>query len=162
MLADASHGFAATVSGMTFEHLPSGWADRPLTNPDIFADAVDLFASDASRYAGCLYLLLCDARVQLIQSVAIDQWDFDATAAEQRRCLQTLLGHLADLGIRDLVAVLARRGRAAPIGNDHQTASVLRDVCEGHGIRLDGLAIATPTGVLAHRAAAFPLHAEAA
>lgn len=141
---------------MTFNDLPPGWAERNVTDPDIFADAVDLFATLDSREQGCLYLLVCDHGGQVLQPVAIDQWNFDETPMEQRRILEMLLGQVAAVGARHLVAIIARRGHPASTGNDHQLAHLLREVTTGHGIALDGLAIATPLGVRAHAGAELP------
>lgn len=134
---------------MSFDDLPPGWADRPITDPDIFADAVDLFATYASREEGCLYVLVCNEVGQVMAPVAIDNWDFDAVPLEQRRVLTTFLAGLASAGVEHLVVIIARRGHPAPTGNDHQFGSVLRAVAVEHGLRVDGVAIATPRGVRA-------------
>ncbi len=44
---------------MSFQDLPPGWAERPISDPDILADVVDPCASMESRFSGALYPLLC-------------------------------------------------------------------------------------------------------
>lgn len=133
---------------MSFQDLPPGWAERPISDPDIFADVVDLCASMESRFGGCLYLLLCGPDGRMHQPIAIDRWDFDAPSPTQRAALTPLLEGVAQARVAPrLVAIVARRGRPEPGGNDLQFAGVLREQVAAAGLRLDGLAIATPLGV---------------
>lgn len=134
---------------MSFHDLPPAWAERRITDPDLFGDAVDLFATDSSRRAGCLYVLLCNDAGQVMAPVAIDEWDFDETPGEQHRVLTSFLAGIAAAGVRHVVAIIARRGHPAPTGNDHQFAQLLRDVAAAQGQQVDGLATATPLGVRA-------------
>lgn len=147
---------------MTFHDLPLGWADRPLTDPEIFSDAVDLLASDESRQAGCLYVLACNDAGQVLAPVAIDDWDFDRRPDEQHRALGTLLSAVGAAGIGHVVVIIARRGHPAPTGNDHQFAQILRGVVAEHGLRIDGLAVATPLGVRAEPGDRLPSGARGA
>ncbi len=52
-------GAGGHARGMSFEDLPRDWAQRPLTDPDIFEDVVDLVTREKSRAAGAIMLLLC-------------------------------------------------------------------------------------------------------
>ncbi len=52
---------------MTFEDLPPDWPSRPVTDPDITADLLDLVVRDADRVEGALCILLCGEQGQLLQ-----------------------------------------------------------------------------------------------
>lgn len=132
---------------MSFLDLPPGWAERPVTDPDIFEDAVDLFACQSSREQGCLYLLLCDGRGRVVQPIAIDDWGYDTHGMEQRRVLDRFVGHLAEFHIAHMVIVIARPGPMRATGNDHQTRDAVEHVLADHGIGLLAVALATPLGV---------------
>ena len=67
---------------MTFEDLPSNWADMPLTDPALATNVVDLFLGERDRHADSLLLLLCDEHHRLVQPIVIDGMKWRCSAPE--------------------------------------------------------------------------------
>lgn len=135
---------------MTFSDLPAGWAERPVTDPDLFDDVADLIATAASRDTdGCLYVLICDEVGRLVQPIAFDAFPFDDSRPRQDEHAATLCDILRRSGARRIAVVIARRGHPAPTGNDRQFRSALAAGAARRGIDLLAVAIATPLGVAA-------------
>ncbi len=132
---------------MSFSDLPTGWAERPVTDPDIFDDAVDLIATDDSRRSGSLYILICDGSGRMFQPLVFDGSIYDESSPVQEAYLDSLCGILTQVGCRDVVLVIARRGHPAPSGNDHQFRAVAEKAFARHEIAILGMSIATPAGV---------------
>jgi hypothetical protein len=127
---------------MSFDDLPADWPERPLTDPTLVADVLDLVVTERSRDAGALYLLLCDRDDRLLVPVAIDDIDRDAPKAERVRVLSGLLSHLEEPG--SLLVAIARRGGLSVTADDELWArSVLSTL---GGWRLLGIHLVTPHG----------------
>jgi hypothetical protein len=47
------------LEDMSFKDLPADWAQRPITDPDVFEGVVDLIVADQARREGSTYVLLC-------------------------------------------------------------------------------------------------------
>jgi hypothetical protein len=58
---------------MTFEDLPNDWSDRPLTDPALLSDVLDLVVFEKDRAAGAVSFLLCDDEGRLVQPVTIGE-----------------------------------------------------------------------------------------
>jgi len=56
---------------MHFEELPRDWAQRPITDPDVFEGVVDLIVPEQSRSDGATYLLLCHPNLHLLQPICL-------------------------------------------------------------------------------------------
>lgn len=138
---------------MTFSDLPPGWAERPITDPDLFEDVVDLIATEQSRESGCLYVLICDDAGRMVQPVAFDTFPFDDSRPRQDEHVATLCGILRHAGVRRIAVVIARPGHPAPTGNDRQLRAALQAGARRRGIEIVAGAVATPLGV-----AAWPEH----
>ena len=134
---------------MTYSDLPAGWAERPITDPDLFDDVVDLMATDASRETGCLYVLICDDAGRLVQPLAFDRYPFDDSRPRQDEHAATLCGVLRQAGVRRVVLVIARRGHPALTGNDRQFRAALSSAALWRGIDVLAGAVATPSGIAA-------------
>jgi hypothetical protein len=52
---------------MTFDDLPDDWSDRPLTDPALVADVLDLVVFARDRQQGAVSFLLCDEDARLVQ-----------------------------------------------------------------------------------------------
>ena len=90
---------------MGFEDLPDDWPDRPLTEPQLLADVLDLTASHRDRVQGAIGVLVCDADQRLLVPAVIG--DLDDLAPDADRCE----------GLRNFVsAVLEGMGEAGPLG----------------------------------------------
>lgn len=82
---------------MSFDDLPHDWPERPLTDPRLLADVLDLVVTSRSRDRGALYVLLCDDADRLLQPIAVDDVPPAPEPAECDRVLQAVLGPVADL-----------------------------------------------------------------
>ncbi|TDD47277.1 hypothetical protein E1263_34955, partial [Kribbella antibiotica] len=57
---------------MTFRDLAPTWSDRPLTDPALAADVVDLMVSHGDRSRGTFTAILCGPDARYRATVAID------------------------------------------------------------------------------------------
>ncbi|MFN8075803.1 MAG: hypothetical protein U0Q15_10335 [Kineosporiaceae bacterium] len=132
---------------MSFDDLPDGWQDRPMTDPELFDDIVDLVVNDHDRRNGALYLLLCDDQARLLQPCAID--DLPPGVENDPRAIAPFVGallqHCPDAG---LVVVVARPGEASPRETDVRWMRTAEAACAAGKVRLLATAVATPTGVV--------------
>jgi len=71
---------------MAFTDLPADWPTRPLTEPRLVADVLDLLLSDADRLAGGLLIALCDDEARLLQPIVIGDLPARAAAGEGAEC----------------------------------------------------------------------------
>lgn len=142
-------GDTGTLVGMTFEDLPSDWPRRPVTDPAITADLLDLFVGDRDRAVGALGILLCGREGRLLQPVVVETPELPAGPAERRRRFDALcaaFGHLGepgDTGLGLLVA-LARPGSPLVTPADLGWRDTAYRSCQGSGLALLGVWLVTP------------------
>ncbi len=97
---------------MTYQDLPTDWPSRPVTDPAITSDLLDLVVRDADRVDGALYLLLCGERGQLIEPMVFPE-PLTRMSREQCGTAFAALEHLAlQEGLRGgiLVAIAREKG----------------------------------------------------
>ena len=97
---------------MTYNDLPPDWPTRPVTDPDITADLLDLVVRDADRVDGALCILLCGEEGQLVQPMVFPRPP-TRMSREQRGRVFASLEHLAaeeDLRGGILVAIAREKG----------------------------------------------------
>lgn len=136
----------ATMTPMTFEDLPPGASQIPLTDARVAGDVIDLIIGDSDRAAGCVGLMLCDEEHRGVQPVVLHD------VADDRHAdgLVSLLGLVLPLLAQSHGSILVARGRARGTVVDdvdrawHQAAIQL---CATHGVRLLGFHVATRDGV---------------
>lgn len=155
---------------MSFENLSATWADQPLTDPGLAADAVDLMVSLGDRRRGTLTVLICDPDARYLATVLVGLPE--SAAADLRRSqpqLQPaadarppspaeLCGTVLDPVIpavhtapgTGLILALGRPGPAGLTDVDSQWAHAATTICEAAGIRLLGFYTATKDGVHRH------------
>ncbi len=133
---------------MSFEDLPRDWAQRPVTDPDIFGDVVDLVTRESARAAGAIQVLLCRADGRLVQPIALDDGSGLAALEVVDDGLRGLLSGLVQHGLGHVVMVIARPGGVAVTERDRHLQAVVEAACCAAGIELLGLAIAAPEGVV--------------
>lgn len=141
---------------MRFDELPSGWAQRPITDPEVFEGVVDLIATEPSRETGAIYLLLCHPNGRLLQPVCLPAGRGGPGARpveEVRQVLAEAAGH----GVLDVVVVVARAGDPGVSAADGRLRAEVGAACRAAGCTLRGMAVATPQGVRV-----LPLHAPSA
>ena len=129
---------------MTFEDLPPDWPTRPVTDPDITADVLDLVVRDADRVDGALCLLLCGEGRRLVQPLVIPRVPTTLRPDDRRRVFEALRHVVADRGFRGGVLVAVARARHAYVTDDdrawHEAAI---DALDDIGIELLGMWIVT-------------------
>lgn len=138
---------SATLDGMTFEDLPDDWPQRPVTDPALFDDVVDLVVSERDRARGALYVLLCGEGGQLLQPCAVT--DLGPGCEPDPRLIEPFAeGLVRQCPDGGLVVVVARCGAPAPRDTDVRWARAAEAVCNHWDARLLAAAVATPIGVL--------------
>jgi hypothetical protein len=133
---------------MDFNDLPADWAQRPITDTDIFEGVIDLIASDRSRAEGALHLLLCHESGRLLQPLTIEapRWDESAEAITEK--FATAFAELRDHGVPAVAVAIARPGSASPTLDDLKFSRALEAASVRSGLELLGLAVAAPDGIV--------------
>lgn len=132
---------------MSFGDLPPDWPTRPVSDPQIFIDLVDLVVSEGSRDEGVIHVWLCGPTDRLVQPCAVT--DVSAvTPAQRRETLDPFARALAEqVPGGSLVLVVARPGPPDTSDDDRLWHEAAISVCRSHGIRLAGAAVATRAAV---------------
>lgn len=129
---------------MSFDDLPEGWKKRPLTDPRLVADVLDLFVSDADRRAGALAVLLCDEEGRLLQPGIISDLDYDSSEAERSAMLAMFVSPLTEW-FDSVLFALARADGLSITADDQRWARAVRYACAGE-MRLLGFHLITRDG----------------
>lgn len=111
------------------------------------ADVVDLFVLDSCRRAGALYVLMCDGEDRVVAPVAVD----DVPAERPEDCSVLLWPFLEVMRERPgggLLLALGRAGTPHLTQLDREWGDAAVKTCARVGVRLLGLYVATPDGVL--------------
>ncbi|WP_295702684.1 hypothetical protein [Lapillicoccus sp.] len=128
---------------MSFDDLPDDWKSRPLTDPRLAADVVDLFVRDDDRRAGAVAVLVCDDEHRLLQPVVVTM-DADPVPLVDKQLVverfTELVGH--GLGSSLILAVARPRGAFLTDG-DREWHEVAIRGCREAGIDLLGLFVVT-------------------
>lgn len=131
---------------MTFDDLPKNWYSRPLTDPTLAVDVVDLVVREADRADGCVSLLLCDADGRMIQPVTITEIE-EHEVGERGQLFDLVLAHLAsDLG--GLVVAIGRPRGPDPDDEARAWHEAAIASCREHRVPLLGTYLATATCVV--------------
>lgn len=125
---------------MRFESLPRDWAQRPVTDPDVFEGVIDLVASEQSRAEGAIHVLLCHPTGRLFHPMSIGEHPSDP--AEVMRGLTALLRQVVRLDVRHVVIAVARPGDPEPNEHDHALRAAFAGACRLAGVELIGAAVA--------------------
>jgi hypothetical protein len=137
---------------MTFEDLPPDWPRRPVTDPAITADLLDLVVGDRDRAVGALGILLCGRDGRLLQPVVVEKPELRAGPAERRRgfdALCAVFGHLGERGETGgtglgLLVALARPGPPLATPADLGWRETAFRSCQESGLGLLGVWLVTP------------------
>jgi hypothetical protein len=133
---------------MDFNDLPDDWAQRPITDIDIFEGVIDLIASDRSRAEGVVHLLLCHESGRLLQPLSIEAPDRDDAAEEIVGKFAAAFEGFRDHGVPAVVVAIARPGGASPTLDDLKLCRAMEAASVSSGLPLLGLAVAAPDGVV--------------
>ncbi|WP_141821196.1 hypothetical protein [Humibacillus xanthopallidus] len=134
---------------MSFQDLPADWAQRPITDPDVFEGVIDLIVTDQARCEGSTYVLLCHEGGRLMQPICLPDEPHTVDVVRVQDGLTRLFTEAAGEGVHDVVMAIARPGRPDPTPRDHDLRVAFEEACSASGVRLLGVAIAAPTGVTA-------------
>ncbi len=93
---------------MTFEDLPADWPQRPLTDPRLLDDVLDLMVGYHDRVERSLVVLVCDAEVRLVQPMAIDDLPDVCDADLVQKMVDIVVEALGDDMAGTLVLALGR------------------------------------------------------
>jgi hypothetical protein len=130
---------------MTFSDLPTNWLSRPLTDPTLAANAIDLFVTEADRRRGVLAALICDGRARFRTSMLLDL-PRDAPLASAKSCVRALAPLVPVLEGRPDGALILALGRPRPDPtSDHDWTQAAIQTCRTASIRLLAFYLATPT-----------------
>ena len=129
---------------MSFEDLPDGWKERPLTDPRLVADVLDLVVSDADRCAGALAVLLCDERGRLLQPGIISDLDYASGESERAKMLSCFVVTMAEW-FDSILFALARADGLSITADDESWARAAQYACSGE-VRLLGFHLVTRDG----------------
>jgi hypothetical protein len=137
------------LDDMTFEDLPADWAQRPITDPDVFEGVVDLIVTEQARCDGSTYVLLCHEGGRLMQPICLPDEPHTVDVGRVQSGLTRLFTEAVGEGVHDVVMVIARPGRPEPTPRDRDLRAAFAGACRTAGVRLLGVAIAAPTDVVA-------------
>src|SRR3954465_12381099 len=129
---------------MSFDDLPEGWKERPLTDPRLIADVLDLVVSDADRCAGALAVLMCDEQGRLMRPGMIGELDSNPSEAERAAGLASFVTTMANYCESALFA-LARPDGLSITADDEAWARAVQYACSGE-VRLLGFHVITRDG----------------
>jgi hypothetical protein len=131
---------------MSYRDLPDDLRSRPLTDPVLQGDVVDLLLGEDDRRGGAFTVVLCDQGDRGFQPIVLPELGEGAEVADLVRLLDLLLPLVAEFG----GSVLLARGRAhglRPGEDDRAWHRVALAACGRHQVRLLGFHVATPEGV---------------
>ncbi|GAA2479755.1 hypothetical protein [Terrabacter carboxydivorans] len=127
---------------MRFDELPRDWAQRPITDPEVFEGVVDLIVTEQSRSEGATYLLLCHPNLHLLQPICLAEEPRRVDAGEVLEGVRLLLGEVSRHDVHDVVMVIARPGRVTPTPRDRDLRTAFEGACRATGVTLHAVAIA--------------------
>lgn len=127
---------------MTFKDLPKDIRTRPLTDPRLRADMVDLLVGERDRRLGCVGVWFCDEDLIARQPVLITETG-RLTTVEVRKTLKALLSIAAD----PVLVAMGRPGSSRLTPDDLTFAIEVTRACARQGITCLGSYIAASDGV---------------
>ncbi len=93
---------------MTFKDLPADWPQRPLTDPRLLDDVLDLMVGYEDRRGRSLVVLICDAQVRLVQPMAIGELPLACDGDLVQKMVDIVVEALGDEMAGTLVLALGR------------------------------------------------------
>lgn len=132
-----------TLVSMSFEDLPPDWKDRPLSDPRLAADVVDLFVRDDDRLTGSVAVLLCDTEHRLLQPVLVTMDTDPVPLADKRLVVQRFTEIVTHgLGAALVLAVARPKGAYVTDGDREWHETAIRG-CRESGVELLGVFVVT-------------------
>jgi hypothetical protein len=136
----------ATIPRMTFEDLPADWPQRPLTDPVLVDDVLDLVVDEPARRRGCLAVLACDDDVRLLQPLVIDELPSSCDPSLVQSLVDVVIEAFPDIAAGALVLALGRRDGLSITDDDRAWVAAARtalagtswSLCSAHVLTLHG------------------------
>jgi hypothetical protein len=132
---------------MSFEDLPADWAQRPVTDPAITADLLDLVVGDRDRHEGAVGVLLCGPSGRLLQPVVVSTPRAEVQGDDHRRVFDVMahaLGDPPDGAPPGILVAVARPDYRHAERDDGRWRDAAVASCAEHGIDLLGVWLVTP------------------
>lgn len=130
---------------MGFEDLADDDLERPLTEPKLVANVLDLVISEADRHAGAMGVLMCDPDGRLVQPAVIGELEPHPTEEDRERLLSVFVAAMGGHG--SLLLGIARRDGLSITAEDVAWSHTAARACsESDGMRLLGVHVVTMTG----------------
>jgi hypothetical protein len=136
-------------TGMSFENLSATWADQPLTDPSLAADAVDLMVSLGDRRRGTLTVLICDPNDRYRATVVIELPPECLRSSEPtptqlcETAMQPIIPAVHTAPGTALIIAFGRPGPSYLPDLDTQWATAAHTICQAAGVRLLGFYVAS-------------------
>jgi len=132
---------------MSFEDLPPDWAQRPVTDPAITADLLDLIVGRCDRLEGAIGLLLCGPGGRLLQPVVVSAPTEAVLDEDYRRVFDVMaqaFGDPPDGARPGILVALGRPDHRHAAREDARWREAAIASCTEHGIDLLGVWLVTP------------------
>jgi hypothetical protein len=142
---------------MSFEDLPSDWPQRPVTDPTITANLLDLVLSQRDRAAGALGVLLCGRDERLLQPLVVQMPGYRLSDSERRQGFDNICDAFCHLGgptgrgeaggmnpELGILVALARSGSPLVTSGDTRWRDTAEQSCQRYGVALLGVWLVTP------------------
>lgn len=137
---------------MAFTDLPDDWGSRPITDPTLTADVLDLLVSEQCRHRGGLVLLFCDASDRLVAPIEVTPLpspspDVVECSMRLRDLVSSVVAHPASAGLAGagVLVALARPGALAVSPDDARWADAAA-LAARNRVRLLGVHLVTHEG----------------
>jgi hypothetical protein len=135
---------------MSFQNLPPTWTDKPLSDPALAADVVDLLVSLGDRRRGTFTVVICDSDDRYVAAVSIDlpsEFKHLMPTPQPSELCSTALGAIMP-AVRTApgAALLLALGRPGPDcwpELDTEWAEAASHICRAAEVRLLGFHIAS-------------------
>jgi hypothetical protein len=132
---------------MSFEDLPADWAQRPVTDPTITADLLDLVIGERDRHQGAIGVLLCGPGGRLLQPVVVSAPPEEVPEGEYRRVFDVMgqaLGAPGDGPRPAMLVALARPDYRHVARQDDRWRAAAVTSCAEQGVDLLGVWVVSP------------------
>lgn len=133
---------------MSYHDLPEDIRTRPLSEPILQGNVVDLVLGIEERRSAAVALMLCDQQDRGLQPIVLTDLPEDAAVEELERLLDLVLPVVGEMQGSILVGRGRRRG-LLPTDLDRAWHQATIQACARHGVRLLGFHLASPDGVAA-------------
>ena len=133
---------------MSYHDLPEDLRTRPLSEPSLQGDVIDLVLGIEERRSSAVALMLCDRDDRGLQPIVVSDLPEDAGVEDLERLLDLLLPVVGEMQGSILVGRGRRRGLlASDLDRAWHQATI--EACTRYGVRLLGFHLASPDGVAA-------------